>query len=446
MGQVTQLIATDCRRAVIGTGVTGRSALRHLHKSGLGAVAFDTREAPPDIQGFREEFPDVELVLGPLGAESLSGFDQVVLSPGIDPSAVGVEALEAAGVEVVGDVQLFACAASAPIAAITGSNAKSTVTSLLGAMAQTAGIRVAVGGNLGTPALDLLDDQVELYVLELSSFQLELTTELGATSATILNLSSDHMDRYASMIEYHSAKQRIYRGAQHIVYNRDDPLTQPLQQVGQEVLSFGSEVPDLNQYGLIGTDLMRGERHLISASEVGLRGRHNLNNILAGFALGETLGIPIQPMIEAARSFPGLEHRCQTVLQRNGVTWVNDSKATNVAATAAAIEGLGQGKNLILIAGGVAKGQTFTGLQPLVDTYVKQLIVIGEAADQIALEAGCGVHWVCAVSMQAAVQAAAQSAATGDLVLLSPACASFDMFANFEDRGEQFSREAGCLI
>jgi UDP-N-acetylmuramoylalanine--D-glutamate ligase len=317
-------------------------------------------------------------------------------------------------------------------------------------MAKADGIKVGVGGNLGTAALDLLDENADLYVLELSSFQLELVDSLEPAAACVLNLSADHMDRYASMLEYHAAKQRIYKKAGRLVFNRDDELTQPLLQDGQTSLSFGLDNPDINDFGLGKlkgeTWLVRGHNPLIAAADVALKGAHNHANVLAAMALAESIGISEEAMKAVAGNFNGLPHRCQLVSQYNSVEWIDDSKATNVGAVVAALKGLGADKNIVLIAGGQAKGQKFDALKSLVKQHVKQLVLIGQDADKLAAVLKDSAPTLFAVSMDAAVQAAAQSSQAGDIVLLSPACASFDMFKGYEHRGNEFVRAVEALV
>lgn len=447
---VAQLITTDYRRALIGIGVTGRSVVRRLLAENKRLDVFDSRQQPPGLAQFKQDFPEVQLHLGDIQPGDLGGYREVILSPGIDPSEPWLSAAVASDAEIIGDIELFAQRVEAPVVAITGSNAKSTVTTLLGQMAEAAGVRVAVGGNLGMAALDLLQPESELYVLELSSFQLELIKSLKPAAACILNLSPDHMDRYPNMLAYHGAKQRVYSGATHLVYNHDDLLTQPLIQEGQTAMSFGMSRPDLNQYGLDvrqgETYLVKGHDEILAARDLQIKGQHNLCNVLAALALGEAIGLPMAAMKQAAIEFSGLAHRTQVVADRNGVVWIDDSKATNVGAVKAALAGLGSEKNIVLIAGGQAKGQDFSDLAPLIKKHVKQLVLIGEDADQFAKDVSGAAPSVLAVDMRAAVQTAQQVAFSGDIVLLSPACASFDMFSGYEERGRVFAEQVGALL
>jgi UDP-N-acetylmuramoylalanine--D-glutamate ligase len=344
---------------------------------------------------------------------------------------------------VVGDVDLFVAAATAPVVGITGSNAKSTVTALVGEMAGAAGLNVGVGGNLGPPALDLLSPERELYVVELSSFQLERAGRLDLKLATVLNISADHLDRHGSMPRYHQAKHRIFRGCQTAVVNRDDPLTVPLLEDAVKVISWGMGEPDLDNFGLRQIDgvefLCRGFEPILASAALPLPGRHNIANALAALAIGHGIGLPLDAMQAGLAGFRGLPHRCQLVLEAGGVRWVNDSKGTNVGATEAALRGLGGDQDLILIAGGQAKGADFAALKQPLAAHGRLLLTIGEDAQRIEDALGDTVATRRAGSLEEAVVIALEESRDGDTVLLSPACASFDMFASYIDRGEQFS-------
>lgn len=439
------LITSDQFRIIIGVGQTGLSVARYLARRGVGFAACDTRSSGPAIDRFRSEFPSIELRTGELDPDWLSGATELVISPGVSKANPAIEAALSRGSRLLGDIDLFAREIKAPVVAITGSNGKTTVTTLVGQMAADAGINVAVGGNIGVPVLDLLSQDADLYVLELSSFQLETCAELRPQVATVLNLSADHMDRYKSMLEYHQAKHRIYRRAGVAVYNRDDSLSRPL--VGKDVkqLGFGLGAPDLGQFGVLrsekGAVLAKGAQALLSVNQLKIRGEHNIANALAALALGEAVKIPLDSMLNTLSQFTGLEHRCQWVRDLKGLSWFNDSKGTNIGATLAAINGLGATltgtQKLVLIAGGQGKGQVFTELAEPFNKYVRTLVLIGEDAQLIANETN-HQNIIFADSLKQAVDLAAANAEGGDLVLLSPACASFDMFRSYEDRGEQF--------
>jgi UDP-N-acetylmuramoylalanine--D-glutamate ligase len=352
-------------------------------------------------------------------------------------------------------VDVFAQAArtaGVPIIAITGSNAKSTVTSLVGQMAKTAGLNVAIGGNLGEPSVSLLANDVDLYVMELSSFQLESTTGLGATVACVLNVSPDHMDRYDNLMAYHQAKHRVFQACKAVVINGDDALTNPLvpDTVTQTRFSLGD--PDVGQFGVRkegGEEwLAKGLQPIIAVKKMAMSGRHNVANALAALALGQAVGLPMDAMINTLTSFTGLPHRCERVANIDGVDYINDSKGTNVGATVAALEGLGPdlaGK-IILIAGGLGKGADFSDLVGPLFRYGKQTLLIGQDAQDIEQVLAGKVEFSHATDMQEAVNMAHQQAVRGDLVLLSPACASFDAYTGFEARGDHFAELVRALV
>ena len=436
------MIATNRMKAVIGTGITGLSVARFLAQQKQAFVLLDTRTSPPNLEKIKTEFPNVEVELGELNPDTLLHCDEIILSPGVAIETPAITAAKNAGIPVVGDIELFVRYAKAPIVAITGSNAKSTVTTLVGEMAKNAGINVAVGGNLGTPALELLADDIELYVMELSSFQLETVTKLNAKVATILNISADHLDRYADMRAYILAKLRVYFGAEHIVVNRNDVLTHPPLAANTKPIYFGGKA-DFGSFGLIEENgevfLAKNLKPLLSARDLKISGKHNIDNALAALALGDAAGIPINAMVNTLKEFRGLHHRCEFVANKSGVDFYNDSKGTNIGATVAAINGLARAPaKLIVIAGGEGKGQDFTELKPVLEKNNCHLILIGRDAPVIAEAVSGSVRAEFANSLQLAIDAAYAQAAVGDAVLLSPACASFDMFKNYEDRGQQF--------
>ncbi len=451
---VAQLIASDRPTVVVGLGVTGLSVALYLAARGERFVVVDSRPTPPGLADLRARLPDVALELGALSVEILASAGRLVVSPGLSPDEPALAEARARGVEIVSDIELFMAEAQAPVIAITGSNGKSTVTTLVGEMARSAGKNAGVGGNLGTPALELLDEARELYVLELSSFQLDLLDRLSATVATVLNVSPDHMDRYGTIEAYHRSKQRIYRGADCVVSNRDDMLTQALLSPGVTAYSFGLGEPDMRGFGLRQED---GELYLayqfealLPVRELAMKGRHNIANALAALALGQAVGLPMEAMVATLRTFAGLPHRCETVADeqcelagKSGIAWINDSKATNCGATIAAVTGLADAgtHRLLLIAGGQAKGQDFSGLAQAVRGRVRLAILLGQDAQAIAdalSQASPTTEVVLVDDMNAAVGAAAEAASAGDVVLLSPACASFDMYSGFAERGEIF--------
>lgn len=438
------LIASTAQKAVIGLGVTGLACARFWQAQGKPFVLIDTREQLANANDIAQEFADAPMYLGEVPEAVWHSVEEVVVSPGVALAHPLVLAAKAAGVGIVGDIDVFMGEVSAPVVGITGSNAKSTVTEMLAHLAKHAGLRVAVGGNLGTPALDLIDESVELYVLELSSFQLERAGVLNLDVATVLNMSPDHLDRHGDMPRYHQAKHRIFFSCKAAVSNRDDALTQPLLPEGIPQQRFGLGEPDLNNYGLVNVQgdvfLCRGKQHLINVDQLQIAGKHNWANALAALALGELAGLNLDAMLEALKSFNGLPHRCSPVASVAGVRYINDSKGTNPGALVAALEGFGEQHNIVLIAGGQAKGADFSVLRVPASKYCKHVVLIGEAAELIAKSLGGVVATEFASTMSEAVDKACSVAGSGDVVLLSPACASFDMFANYSERGVAFEQ------
>lgn len=438
-----QAVATNTH-VIVGLGMTGLSCARYLQHKNIPFAAMDTREAPPGIDAFRSEFPQVDITLGKLDAGKLAAASALVMSPGVDLRLPEIQQALSSGVKLTGDIDLFARAVKAPIVAITGSNAKSTVTTLVGEMARSAKLRVEVAGNIGTPVLDLLQqDQAELYVLELSSFQLETTSDLGAAVATILNVSEDHLDRHASMATYCKTKHRIFQGCKQAVVNRDDICSAPDSKTEIKTFTFGIEpVQQPDSFCVLSKDgeeyLAFNTEALMPVKELKIVGQHNVANALAALALGHAFGLGWAPMLKALRAFKGLKHRCQWVGETDQVNWYNDSKGTNVGATVAAITGLGTKGKIILLAGGVGKGADFSGLAPVMARNGKQAILFGQDAEQIARALQSVVPLEHVGSLHEAVIRARQLARSGDIVLLSPACASFDMFRNYEHRGDVF--------
>jgi UDP-N-acetylmuramoylalanine--D-glutamate ligase len=430
---------------IVGLGATGLSCARYLQKRGIPIAVTDSRENPPQLAAFQQSNPDVPVMLRGLNEAILASAATIVLSPGVALNEPVISAQVKRGTPVIGDIELFARAVTAPVIAITGTNAKSTVTTLVGMMTKAAGYAVQVGGNLGVPALDLLGEnpKTNLFVLELSSFQLETTYSLQPSVATVLNVTPDHMDRYETVAAYQQAKHRIYQNCELAVCNRDDPLTDTN---APRKLNFTLQTPGKNEFGLLVKD---GETYLafetntlLSVRELPVAGSHYHANALAALAIGYGFGLPFEPMLNVLREFKGLPHRCQLVRERRDVRWYNDSKGTNVGATQAAIEGLGsviRGK-LVLIAGGLGKNADFNPLVPLIEKYTRHVVLIGKAAPDIAEAIGKRVPVSFAESMDDAILEADKYAQAGDSVLLSPACASYDMFKHFEHRGEVFTK------
>ena len=439
------LIQRGGLKVVAGLGISGVAAVNFLHENGYRVAVTDSRKTPPG----HDQIPsEVQTSFGQLDQEMLLQAEEIVISPGLDPKTPAIQAAIAKGIPVVSEIQILRRATDKPIMAITGSNAKSTVTTLIGLMAKDAGIKVAVGGNLGRPALDLTKDNPELYILELSSFQLETTSNLAAEVAVVLNLSEDHLDRHGDMFGYHTAKHRIFQGVKKVVFNRDDSLTRPLVPDATPMQSFGLNAPDMNQYGILKEDdgtiwLARGRERLLKSSDMYIQGTHNVANALACLALGEAIGLPLESMLNTLKTFKGLEHRCEFVKEVHGVRYYNDSKGTNIGATLAAIDGLGaaiepqQGKVAIIL-GGQGKGQDFTALRDALSKYVKVAVLIGEDRAVIEKAIAGTTTLLHAESLKEAVELCQQNTQANDVVLLSPACASFDMFKGYSERGHQF--------
>ena len=446
---------------VVGLGKTGASCLRYLAKRGIAVSATDTRRSPPGLAELGDLAKKLDIRLGGFDLSLLDGASQVLMSPGVSLEEPIASQARARGIEVLGDIELFARAVQAPVIGITGTNGKSTVTSLVARMAAAAGRRVLAGGNLGHPALDLLEQPTpDLYVLELSSFQLETTTSLELLAAVVLNVSADHLDRYASVSAYARAKARIFAKASTVVLNADDPrvaamragLTGVAAQRGAalrdppRILTFSTQRPD-SDFALLHIGdrihLARRGEPVLDISRMKITGLHNAANALAALALGEAAGLKLSAMLEALETFPGLEHRSAWVADLAGVRYIDDSKGTNVGATLAAVSGLSG--PLILIAGGQGKGQDFSPLAAAVRGKVRHAVLIGKDAAVVesALRGVCTTER--AATMDAAVSAAAAVARPGDTVLLSPACASFDMFRDYAQRGDVFAAAVRAL-
>ncbi|UYI47532.1 UDP-N-acetylmuramoyl-L-alanine--D-glutamate ligase [Vibrio natriegens] len=419
---------------VVGLGITGLSVVKHLRKyqPQLVVKVIDTRANPPGAERLPE---GVELHSGGWNTAWLAEADLVVTNPGIALATPEIQSVLSQGIPVVGDIELFAWAVTKPVVAITGSNGKSTVTDLTGVMAKAAGLSVGVGGNIGVPALDLLDQEADLYVLELSSFQLETTSSLKLKAAAFLNLSEDHMDRYETMADYRSAKLRIFNHAELAVVNRDDQETFPDHDM--PVVTFGG---DEQAFGLE-TDgektwlLDHGQR-VIASDELKLVGKHNLANVLVVLALLKSAGVDYLNTLNALKNYTGLTHRCQVVEDNQGVKWVNDSKATNIASTMAALSGLELTGKLYLLVGGVGKGADFTPLEPIFATLNIQLCCFGADGDEFLPLHPSAIRFN---TMEDVIQQISSQLKAGDMVMLSPACASFDQFDNFMARGDAFA-------
>lgn len=424
---------------IAGLGLTGMSCIDFFLAHGITPRVMDTRSAPPEL----DKVPaGLDCHVGELRTDWLLDADVIIASPGIPLRHPALLAASQAGKEIIGDIELFCRVASAPIVAITGSNGKSTVTTLLGEMAHQAGIRVATGGNLGVPALRLPETNPELYVLELSSFQLETTFSLRAAAACVLNISADHMDRYPEGIaQYRSAKLRIYRNASWCVSNAEDVLTQPVMPPVIPGVRFGINRGD---YRLTTQQqehwLTAGEETLLNVRQMALVGQHNYANALAALALADAIHLPRSCSLAALQHFAGLPHRFQRVQNHNGVSWINDSKATNVGSTVAALQGAHPQGRLHLLLGGDGKSADFSPLKPYLQAPYLHLYCYGRDRQQLA--ALCPDKAQQTQTLQQAMQLIATQTRPGDMVLLSPACASLDQFKNFEQRGEEFTRMA----
>lgn len=441
---------------IVGLGITGLSCAKYFESIGKPFKVVDSRADPPGLAELRRHLPDADCELGEFSLETLLNASELVMSPGVSLKSPEIAAARRAGVPVTGDIDIFSRQVKAPIVAVTGSNGKSTVVAILTRILEKAGRKFGVGGNLDgagfKPALDLLrEEPQQLYVLELSSFQLETTGKLGATVALILNLSADHMDRYDSLDEYHRAKLRIFNGCKRIVINRDDARSYPQQELNVPVWDFGLSRPAVNGLGLWEEDgdqyLVFQSEKMVPVSELKIVGRHNIANVLAAGALALAAGIDMEFIRAGITEFTGLPHRCQWVARVGGVDFYNDSKGTNVGATVAAVEGLGRKipGHILLIAGGIAKGADFSSLAPVVNRWGKAVILIGRDAVELASAFDSDTHTCFANDMRDAVSLALQHAGPGDAVLLSPACASFDMFENFQHRGQVFTQSVEQL-
>ncbi len=436
---------------VAGLGKTGLSIARYLHRNNKTFMVFDTRQDAPGLAEFKTEFPNVSVYLQDFPKHLINQLTDIITSPGLSLDTPFLKQAMQAGIAVYGDIECLAREIDAPVVAITGTNGKSTVTTLVGEMAKAAGFKVAVAGNIGTPVLDILDEaRYDLWVLELSSFQLDLTHSLKPIVATILNVTPDHLDRHHTLEGYVQAKQRIYHQAKIALYNRQDECTLP-RAIPSSCMSFGQDVPTSGNWGLIEregkTYLAKGSECLLPVDSILIKGIHNWLNALAACALAEAAGIPIKPIIDVLKTFSGLPHRCQWVRSLDGVEWINDSKGTNVGATISAINGIGgsmQGK-IVLIAGGQGKGADFNELsQPIAD-FVRSIVLIGEDADKMEAALSNVVPISRASSLENAVTMAKTQAKPGDVVLLSPACASLDMFRDFNHRGDVFASSVNGL-
>lgn len=437
-----------CMDLVYGLGSTGLSVARFMARHDNPARFLDSRETPPGMDELKDICADAETVVGKTPKRLLKKTSRIVVSPGISDSDEFLQSARDAGVDIVSDIDLFVQEAAAPIVAITGSNGKSTVTTLLSLMCQAAGVRGLAGGNLGVPALDLLaEDEPDFFLLELSSFQLQRTSHLPAKVAVLLNISPDHLDWHASEDEYRQAKYRIFDQAEAAVINRADEEVNERLPKGIHKVSFGLDEPEAGQYGLLADEgdwfLARGDQLLLSLADIAMVGVHNQANALAALAAGELIGLDLSSMLQVLNEFPGLPHRMQSAGRIAGVQYINDSKATNVGAAIASVESVDD--PVVLIAGGQGKGGDFDQLATATCGRLKAVVLIGEDAPLLTEAFKDLTPTECVADMQAAVMRAAELAVHGDIVLLAPACASFDQHENYQARGDAFCRAVEAL-
>ena len=445
---------------IVGLGKTGLSVARYLASKNDSFAVVDSRDNPPNADDLKKDYASVPCHFGDFKSDWFTTAEQLVVNPGVAIATSEIQQAKQSGAEIIGDIELFAreIGQTKPIVAITGSNGKTTVTLLLDLMAKESGVKVGTGGNVGTPALDLLlEEDTELFILELSSYQLETSPSLQTTSAVVLNVSEDHLDRYDNNLEkYAQSKSAIFNNCKTVIANRDDAYSIRFANEAsdyQALVTFGLDKPTAGQYGITmqaGKEwLAKGDDCLLTVDEIKLPGRHNVSNALAALALGEAAGLKMTAMLSVLKEFAGTEHRTQWLAKFDGVNWYNDSKGTNVGATLAALSGL-PGKT-VLIAGGQGKGADFLPLQQAIKDKAQAVVLMGEDAQQIADIISDAVPVTFVKSMNEAVAVAyklSTNGADGDEemnVLLSPACASFDMFKNYIVRGEVFMAEVALL-
>ncbi len=428
---------------IVGLGKTGLSCFRYLSNQGLNVAITDSREEPPELLELKAEFESASVYLGQINEQVLLASDQIILSPGVSLDNKSIKLSIENNIPVFGDIELFCQKAQAPIIAVSGSNGKSTVTTIVAEMTRLAGLKTYVGGNIGIPALDLLSDSTpDLYVLELSSFQLETTYSLNAHASVLLNVSPDHMDRYSSLKDYVNTKKRIYSGQGLMVLNKDEEYIHSIIDSKRDTIYFSLGAPEGENFGLINHNnevwLSQGNEKIINKNQLKIKGEHNISNALAAMALAGAVNVPTNIMADVLKNFTGLEHRCQLVREIDNVSWYNDSKATNVGACIASITGLCELGNIILIAGGDSKGADLSGLNPIVKKYIKRVFLFGIDANKLADVMGSDVDKEFVNNMNEAVKGASKIADPDDIVLLAPACSSLDMYKNYQQRGDAF--------
>ena len=424
---------------IIGLGATGFSCVRYLASKNIPVIVADTRENPPKLAECQQAFPHIKIHLGKLSDDVFSQAKTIVISPGVSLNEPCIQKAIEKNIPVIGDVEIFARDATAPIVAITGSNGKTTLTTLMGELIENAGYKTIVCGNIGLPVLDALQQPTpDFYVVELSSFQLDTTYSLKAKVAVVINVSPDHMDRYATLDDYRASKQRIYSHCDYAVVNADEPEIWKNLSFKNLPIAFTLQKPGNNQWGLHDNYLAFGEKNLIAIADLILQEHHNNQNFLAALAMGSMLQLPMKSMLNTLRLFSGLPHRCQLVKKSDGIAWYNDSKATNVGAAIAAIESMGQHGRIILLAGGDSKGVDLTPLQNPVKKHVSHVILFGKDADLLQTTLHDFTQIVRVNNVREAVRIAKTIAQSGDIVLLSPACSSLDQYENYAARGNDF--------
>lgn len=429
------------RHLIVGLGVTGLSCVRYLASKNIPVIVADSRENPPKLAECQQAFPTVKIALGPFSQEIFSQADTLVVSPGVSLDEPCIQTCIKQSIPVIGDVDIFARDRVAPMIAITGSNGKSTLTTLMGDIIRDAGHQVIVCGNIGLPVLDaLMMPSPDYFVVELSSFQLDTTDSLQAKIAVVINVSPDHMDRYKTVDDYRASKQRIYRNCDYAVVNVDEPAIWKNLTFKNTPVEFTLHNPKKNQFGIHDRHLAHDQKNIISISELLLQQRHNNQNFLCALAMSDILQLPIEKVLQTLRQFSGLAHRCQLVKKIDGIAWFNDSKATNVGAAVAAIESVGQSTmgKLILLAGGDSKGVSLLPLQNPVKKYVSHVILFGKDADLLDVALQNSAVIVRVNRLREAVSMAKKIARAGDVVLLAPACASLDQYENYVARGNDF--------
>ena len=434
---------------VVGLGKTGLSVVRYLRGLGEDVVVVDSRDIPPGLSALKKEYAEVECFTGGFQQALFINAHRIIVSPGVALSEPALIEAKKKNIEIIGDIDLFAHEVLAPVIGITGSNGKTTVATLLALMATQSGLNAVASGNIGTPVLDSLDDNIDLYVLELSSFQLETLQELQMKASVVLNVSADHLDRYNDVASYAASKQIIYQNAETLILNKDESMASGANASANRKIYFTINAPAENEFGLCEAEngdkyLCFGSQRLIAVDELKIKGVHNLQNALAALALGYVSGLTLESMVTSLHEFKGLPHRTQFITEINGVNWINDSKATNVGATIAALKGL-SGKH-VLIAGGVSKGADFSELSTVVEKHCRAVILFGQDAAQIKSILPDNVVVETVSDLQAAVISAQSLSQQGDNVLFAPACASFDMFDNFEHRGDAFIQLVELLV